>query len=121
MLTTVDKPFSILFAGGCHVVGYPIGEERAFPALVARRLRDAGLGVRPETLSHLKLAHRQKLTAKCNQVKPDALVLQLGHAELNQQLSKYFRSRLGLPGHRAEKGKETPALSIHSVARFRFR
>jgi len=84
----------ILFAGGCQVSGYPGAEGHGFPVLVGESLATGGAKVEVHTLAYLRLAHRRRLIAKCREVQPDVLVLQLGHFELNNSLSMYLRSHL---------------------------
>ncbi len=72
----------ILFAGGCHVAGFPVGREHGFPEVAARLLRAAGWDVEPETVSHVPLHRPEKVTGALQRVQPDVLVLQVGHFEL---------------------------------------
>lgn len=113
---TYPESATILFAGGCHIIGYPIGEDRSFPAIIRMRLRQEGAKVEVGTLPYLKLPHRRRLTAKCKELRPDVLVLQLGHAELNQQLTKYIQRLWGLSNRRSES--EIPAKSVRSPLGF---
>jgi hypothetical protein len=92
--TTCDRMIRILFAGGCQVSGYPGAEGHGFPVLVGESLATGGAKVEVHTLAYLRLAHRRRLIAKCREVQPDVLVLQLGHFELNNSLSMYLRSHL---------------------------
>lgn len=90
------EPLNILFAGGCHVEGYPIGEEHSFPRVVEQDVTRAGIPIHVGTLSYLRLPHRRRLVAKCREARPNVLVLQLGHCELNRRLSTHLRSMCGL-------------------------
>ena len=81
----------MLFAGGCHVVGYPVGTENSFATLVQERLRETGIETEIHRLSHLKITHHSRLSAAIAEARPDVLVLQLGHFELSRSLSDYFR------------------------------
>ena len=93
--TACDRPIKLLFAGGCQVAGYPADESRAFPALAGQMLARAGFRLEVHTLPYLRLPHRRRLIAKCKEVEPDVLVLQLGHSELNVRLSTHLRSLWG--------------------------
>lgn len=90
---------AVLFAGGCHVAGFHAGIEESFPAFCEASLARSGLEIAVHRLAHLKLPHRRRLVATCREVAPRLLVLQLGHAELNRQLSDYMKSKLGRPLH----------------------
>lgn len=122
MTTTMcDRSMRILFAGGCQVSGYPWSEEYGFPALVGELLERAGYGVEVHTLPYLPLTHRPKLVAKCEEVRPDVLVLQLGHAELTRKLSKYLKRRIG-GGKRAPSKESTiPAQLRKGALGFHFK
>ena len=89
-----SEPVKILFAGGCHVVGYPMGEAESFPAVVERRLSAIGLAPRIQSVGYLKLSHRRRLLEGLKGAVPDILVLQFGNPELNKSLSEYLLSRL---------------------------
>jgi len=115
----MSDTIKILFAGGCQVAGYPVGEEHGFPTLVGNLLTAAGLPVEVHSLPYLKLAHRRRLTTKCREVRPDVLVMQLGHAELNGTLSAYLRSRwkFGKQSSRSEDST-IAAQELNSLLRF---
>jgi colanic acid biosynthesis glycosyl transferase WcaI len=85
----------ILFAGGCHVAGYGVGEEASFAVLVERALGAFGAEVCATRVGYLKLAHRRRVLAACRAASPDVLILQFGHPELNKSLSTYLGARLG--------------------------
>ena len=86
----------ILFAGGCHVVGYPAGKSYAFPAVVGSELFKAGVQSDIECVGYLPLHHSAKITEACRRIRPDILVLQVTNYELGNELSEFIRSRLGL-------------------------
>jgi lysophospholipase L1-like esterase len=92
----MDSSLTFLFAGGCHVAGYPVGEQYAFPVLVREELNRCGIPVDVRQLAYVRLPHRRKIAAACKEVRPDVLFLQLGHPELNQRLSTRLRSLVGL-------------------------
>jgi hypothetical protein len=85
----------ILFAGGCHTIGYPIGEAHSFPRIVQQELAQERISVAVGVLPYLKMSHQSKLIAKCQELQPGILVLQLGHFELDCGLKEYFRRRVG--------------------------
>lgn len=112
----------ILFAGGCHVVGYPVGEAASFPEIVRRRLEASGISLELRKLAYLKLTHAAKLEAACSDCAPDLLVLQLGHFELSRPLSQYLRSILPF-GRRNAAGtrSESPVYLVGHGWPFRIR
>lgn len=99
-MSSHDRP-TVLFAGGCHIAGYPIGEDASFPALVGRALEPYA-PIRAVCSSYLKLAHRRRVAAACRDANPGVLILQFGHPELNKRLSDYLRARLHLGSARVE-------------------
>jgi len=103
-----DRPLTLLFAGGCHVAGYAVGEDAAFPVLVEGALAAAGVEVRASRVGYLKLAHRRRVVAACRGAAPDVLILQFGHPELNKSLSAYWRSWLGLPPAESDSSDFAP-------------
>ena len=122
-----DRLLNVLFAGGCHVAGYPVGEEASFPVLVEHALAAAGVEVRATRVGYLKLAHRRRVLAACRAASPDVLILQFGHPELNKSLSTYLRSRLGFRSRAAESDSSDalplrdPASLVSSGSEFRRR
>lgn len=112
----------ILFAGGCHVLGYPLGEDASFPDVVKRRLRQHGTLAELHRLPYMKLTHAGKLQAACAACRPDVLVLQLGHFELSRPLSQYLRSLLRFGcGGAAKSGAEPPARLVRHAHIFQAR
>lgn len=90
------KGIKLLFAGGCHVVGYPVGEEHAFPSVIRAELLRAGIECQVECLAYTSLHHPERVVDACRRCSPDILVLQVGNYELGAKLTDYFRSRIGL-------------------------
>lgn len=92
-------PLRILFAGGCHVNGYPIGAEFAFPAIALRQL-NSQFSCESRHISHLTLSRLELLLAESRSFRPDVLVLQLGHFEsglwLRQRTRKLLNRLLSL-------------------------
>ena|SRR5215472_7623741 len=86
-------PLRILFAGGCHVNGYPIGAEFAFPAIALKRLKSQ-FSCESRDISHLTLSRLELLLAECRSFGPDVLVLQLGHFESGLWLRRWTRNLL---------------------------
>ncbi|MGO8934160.1 MAG: SGNH/GDSL hydrolase family protein [Terracidiphilus sp.] len=81
----------ILFVGGCHLNGYPVGEEHAFTLVALGCLSEHGENT-PNVLPLCNLRSGTQILAKCRELKPDAVVLQLGHYETRGQM----REILGL-------------------------
>jgi lysophospholipase L1-like esterase len=96
------KPLRILVAGGCHVLGYPIGDDHSFPVLLRRKLSSAGVMAEIAILPYVKLSHHGKVAAKCEEFEPDVLILQLGHFEMSRGLEDYLKPFLGIPARQGE-------------------
>ena len=92
---TAPYPVRILYAGGCHIVGYPVGPEHAFPLVVARQLEASGIASESHLLPYVALHQFKKAIEACGRFRPDILVLQLGNYELGSELGQYLLSRLG--------------------------
>ena len=93
---------NLLVAGGCHVTGYPIGDENSFANIAGDMLGRSGSQVKSTKLSHVTLAHKEKLIGAVIATAPTVLVLQLGNYETTVTFRQYFRDRLGRP-----KGKSS--------------
>ena len=91
----------ILFAGGCHIDGYLVGERRSFVAESLDVL--AGMGRRSDvqTLARLPLTQPERLAVVCGKYQPELLVLQLGNWETKVGLREHLRRRRGLASSRA--------------------
>ncbi len=85
-----DAPVRLLVAGGCHVGGFPAGEQFGFVRLAIERLGRAWprrcFEVR--TLLHVSLTSRERILVACRDYRPEILVLQLGHYESSLPLAK---------------------------------
>jgi hypothetical protein len=108
----------ILFAGGCHVSGYPVGATLGFAQLTAGALQAAGMDCEWEAYGHAAMSRPARLTARCRAARPDLLVLQLGHRESLGTLRSHVFARLGLPrAHTAPSIQRTytarPELFLH--------
>ncbi len=70
----------ILFAGGCMVTGYPVGEEISLARIALRSLgrRAAEL---PRILPYVNLHSGARLLEACREQETEFLILQLGHYE----------------------------------------
>ncbi|MCX6595118.1 MAG: hypothetical protein NTV70_01975 [Acidobacteria bacterium] len=87
---------TILFAGGCHVVGYPFGPSFSFATLTVQVLRERGHDLNElATLPYLPLGHANQLTGPVARHQVHTLVLQIGHYEttLEYLIPKRFPSR----------------------------
>jgi hypothetical protein len=95
----------LLFAGGCHVGGFPAGEEFGFVRRAVARLdrQWPQRRFRAETLLHVSLASAQRIAAACRACRPQVLVLQLGHYESSLPLAKRL-ARL-LRGRAAQRNR----------------
>lgn len=77
----------ILFAGGCHVTGYPVGEGLSLSSVALHSIPDHGADT-PNVLSYLNLHAAPLLVDACRRQKTEFLVLQLGHYETLPQFRK---------------------------------
>lgn len=75
------RTIRILFAGGCHVEGFPVGQENSFPVIAAEILRRHGWIAEVETVSYIALHHPGKVAGAIEGMRPDVLVMQVGHFE----------------------------------------
>jgi hypothetical protein len=80
----------MLFAGGCHVNGYPFKRDDSFSVKVVDHLVEEGYQVSVETLGPLKLSHVAELEDAVERVRPGALLLQLGNFETTRALSDWI-------------------------------
>lgn len=122
MMHTPDRSWNILFAGGCHVIGYPVGEDRSFPSLVRQSLAASGVTATIHRLAYLPLSRPSRLADECAAVRPDLVVFQLGHFELSGRLSAYLMSALGRRVREHSKSSSmTPACPIASPVLFEWK
>lgn len=119
--TNRNETATILFAGGCHVSDFLVGEKDSIPGYAAERLREMGIESDIHRLPHVKLSHRQKLTSACAEIRPEILVLQLGHFELSQSLGQYLKKRLGYRRRTGSTDSTAGPSPLTSVKNFRFR
>lgn len=96
----------ILVAGGCHVVGYPIGKEHSFANVMADRLLLSGVDTQIESVAFLPITHLRRMAEAIQSTKPDVTILQLGNYETTVTYRQYVRRKLGL--------KKEKASSAHS-------
>lgn len=95
----------VLFAGGCHVGGFPVGQSSGFPAVANQSLQDTWI-TEVRVLPYVNLSRSHQLSEEIHKNKPDVLVLQVGHYEC--QVS--FRKRR----HRKE-GSRSSTKSISNL------
>jgi hypothetical protein len=91
----------ILVAGGCHVVGYPIGKEHSFANAMADQLRLSGVDTDIETIGFLPVTHAHRMVEAIRSTQPDVTILQLGNYETTVTFRQYARRRLGLKKEKA--------------------
>jgi hypothetical protein len=93
----------ILIAGGCHVEGWPVGDEFSFGVIAAQ-----AIGAEPKLLGYISLRNPSKLIEYLRrQRRPDILVLQLGNYEAPIPIQKHFRAVLKLKPKRKPDGGQT--------------
>lgn len=83
----VGNSSRILFVGGCHINGFPVGEGYAFTHVALECLFEHGENT-PHTLPLFNLRSGPQILAACRELKPDVIVLQLGHYEAPASLQK---------------------------------
>jgi hypothetical protein len=77
----------VLFAGGCHLEGYPIGSSLSFPGLIAEEIS----GCEIKLLHYQNLRSGSNIYQECRSWQPDKLVLQLGHYEIPYEVRKVLK------------------------------
>jgi hypothetical protein len=99
----------ILFAGGCHVNGYPVGESSSFSEITANALGCACTRIAPIGLSNTsRLFDYLELHPR-----PNILVLQFGNYEAPRPLAKHFRAVFSSTG----RPSSAPRSSVSSSQR----
>jgi hypothetical protein len=81
----------ILFAGGCHLNGFPVGPEHSL-ARVALRSIGHPAAENPSVLAYVNLRSNAALKEACVKQRTEILVLQLGHYETLPKLKKMFHA-----------------------------
>ena len=97
---TSEEILRIYFAGGCHVNGFPLRPENAFPKITIKHL-ERHFVCESRQLCHVNLRRANELVVECQSFRPDVLVLQLGHYESGLWVSKRLRRLL-------RRGKHSP-------------
>jgi hypothetical protein len=107
----------IIFAGGCHIIGHPVGSEYAFPKLAAQELEREGIPCEIYCVPHVPLHRPEMVVSACREFRPDTLVLQPGNYEVTKDLRGYLMSlvRAG-----SERGKSSAPADVRPVGRFHF-
>lgn len=86
-----DSP-RVLFAGGCHLHGFPDGAEFSL-SRVALRVLGHPCAEAPDILAYVNLRSGAALAQACQERKIDYLVLQIGHYETMPRFEKILRLR----------------------------
>jgi hypothetical protein len=86
----MKKKLRILFAGGCHVLGFPVGVEFAFPKVVLKALAEE-YQCESKSVGYLSFGRSHLLLDAYREFDPDLLVLQLGHYECPRALEKILK------------------------------
>jgi hypothetical protein len=102
----------LLFAGGCHIFGFPNGPEIAFPQITADQLRDE-FSCETKCMAYISLSKVSRVIAECRDFRPHVLVLQLGHYESGLWLHNRVRRLMG--AHRVT-GKPGPSARSDSLS-----
>jgi hypothetical protein len=110
----------VLFAGGCHGVGYPFGLDASYTALAVKELERRKLRVEASRLEaySFRAKYMDQLGESLAEVKPDVVVLQLGHWEIVPGFLEVFRKRvLGQSSRRGSRSSESSESPFDSLGR----
>ena len=106
-------PRGIAFIGTCSLVGYPLGQERAFPTLVAEAAGNTDR-VTLHILQPVAAHHLARAAAFVDATSPDVVVLQLGNFETSLSIASLIRRQFGRPGLRSEGGYRTEGIGAYT-------
>jgi hypothetical protein len=81
------KPVELFVVGGCHVAGYPIGPDQAFPTQLSELLGGRLVG----EVSYLKFTRLPEHLRLIDQLRPSHVVLQLGNHEFADSFRPLLR------------------------------
>lgn len=81
------KPVELFVVGGCHVAGYPIGPDQAFPTQLSELLGGRLVG----EVSYLKFTQLPEHLRLIDQLRPSHVVLQLGNYEFADSFRPLLR------------------------------
>lgn len=87
----MERALSILFAGGCHLAGFPVGAKNSLARVALRRIGHPE-AENPAVLLYVNLRSAVKVEQACRQSGAEVLVLQLGHYETMPLLRRMLRS-----------------------------
>ncbi|AWM34474.1 SGNH/GDSL hydrolase family protein [Hymenobacter nivis] len=108
------KTVEIIVMGGCHVVGWPIGPDRAFPKLLAEKLA----GTLVMQIPNLQFVCLPEQLAKLEAAGPSLMVLQLGNYEfspsLRSILAQFRREFTNRSETKKQRGGGQSSPSAHS-------
>lgn len=96
------KPLRITYIGGCHLIGYPVGNDLGFPRLLASRLASLGVVVEPAILQPVPVRVLAQMIAFVEASQPEVVILQLGNFETSLTVGSLLRRAVGLRGARSE-------------------
>lgn len=111
----------ILFVGGCHVIGYPVGREYAFPLVAAHELESAGANCEIQCVPHVPLHHPERLEDAYRKFQPNIVVLQVGNYELGNELLPFLLRRVGVRRRRKKQVSSAWVVKTVNVGRFNLR
>lgn len=106
----------VLFVGGCHLNGHLVGKDYALTQVAMRSLPQS-MGCSLDVLPLCNLRSGPKILAACRELRPDAVVLQLGHYETQVILKKI----LGLKRLAGKEGAQGQMVNGSSRADLRYR
>ena len=105
----------ILFAGGCHLVGYLVDAVNSFPRIWLAQLEEAGVAVTSDFVTHVPLTRPERIVDKCRSFQPTSLILQIGHYELSREFSTLL-PRIGVVRKTNHSASEQPPV-LRGVSR----
>jgi len=113
----------VLVAGGCHVAGYPIGEEHSFVHVLEHGLASQGVLVESKSVAYLPVTHVDRATEAVRSFTPDVTILQLGNYETTVTFRQFFRRKLGMKKQKSSSGKVhlPPESQFHSPRMWRIK
>ncbi len=87
-----DSHPHIVFAGGCHTYGWPIGEDFSFTRICLRALP----GAQSTTIAPVNVRNASIMLGRLRQQPADILILQFGNYETLASIRKHLRATLRL-------------------------
>lgn len=84
----------ILVGGGCHILGFPIGEELGFVHTAIQRIVGNGITCELKRVNHLLYSKPHSMVAALKDFAPDVVLLQIGNYESLPKMKQWLMRRL---------------------------